>query len=91
MMIRHDEKYTKIDDVEISEKIDDVFHKYITGKTGVEIKRINIHPFVVTLIQEHNLEELMKEANWDVDKDLDELGKEHENNSLKNKFLRLWK
>ena len=59
MMIRHDEKYTKIDDVEISEKIDDVFHKYITGKTGVVIERTNIHPFVVTLIREHNTEELI--------------------------------
>ena len=92
MMIRHDEKYTKIDDVEISEKIDDVFHKYITGKTGVTINHEKIYAFVCKFIREHNIEELKKEAEWKkVSKDLDELGKEHKDNSLKNKFLQLWK
>ena len=92
MQIRHDERYTEIDVAEMSMEIDDIFHKYITEKTGVTISHEKIYAFVGKFIREHNVEELIKEAEWKkISEGLDELGKEQKDNSSWNKFLRLWK
>lgn len=86
MEIRHDEKYTEINIGEMGLKIDDIFHEYITKKTGITINHEDIYHFIDEFIQEHNKEEFRKERMFEeLTTELDRLDKE---DNVKSKTLK---
>ena len=92
MEIRHDGKYTEINIGEMGLEIDDIFHEYITKETGITMSHDKIYYFIGKFIQEHNKEELRKEAECNkIFNDFKKWSKESNDDKPKSKFLRLWK
>jgi len=76
------EKEVEIDVFGIADKVDDIFHKEFTGKTGITVDHYEIAKFILSIVNENNAKE--KEFTRHI-KDLEKALKEKEDRLKKKK------